>query len=163
MKSIGFAISSRENERRRALVPPDVAQLRHADRLLFEAGYGHVVGYPDDDCRQGGTHIVCHSGGADRMPSEAAAARRRGAAEAGADGSWMDPRCAQPHRRVLSPGGRAQHCRSGGHVRSVPPRVLTQQRDRRGDGHPLEMPTAPMALQSRSSVRPMAGQVERAS
>src|SRR5664280_142133 len=58
MKNIGFTISSKENERRRALVPPDMAQLHHADRLLFEAGYGEVVGYSDDDYRQAGARIV---------------------------------------------------------------------------------------------------------
>jgi N5-(carboxyethyl)ornithine synthase len=57
-KSMGFVVSSKENERRRALLPPEVAQLRRADRLLFEAGYGEAMGYGDDDYRQGGAHIV---------------------------------------------------------------------------------------------------------
>ena len=58
MISIGFATSSKENERRRALLPPDLTGLRHADRLLFEAGYGEVVGYSDDDYRRAGARVV---------------------------------------------------------------------------------------------------------
>jgi N5-(carboxyethyl)ornithine synthase len=58
MKSIGFVISSKENERRRALMPPDAARLRHPDKLLFQTGYGQAMGYSDDDYRQAGVRIV---------------------------------------------------------------------------------------------------------
>jgi len=34
MRSIGFVVSSKENGRRRALLPPVIAQLRHADHLI---------------------------------------------------------------------------------------------------------------------------------
>ncbi len=58
MTTIGFAISAKENERRRALLPPDLAKVRHADQLVFETGYGDAVGYSDDDYRQGGARVA---------------------------------------------------------------------------------------------------------
>ena len=38
METMGFLISHKNNERRRALLPQELAKIRHADRLLFEAG-----------------------------------------------------------------------------------------------------------------------------
>ena len=54
MMTIGFPISHKENENRRALVPSDVKRVRHPECLLIERGYGDVLGYSDDDYRQYG-------------------------------------------------------------------------------------------------------------
>ncbi len=49
MKTIGFPISHKENENRRAIVPEDVAKLSHPDKVLIEKGYGTVLGLKDAD------------------------------------------------------------------------------------------------------------------
>jgi len=36
MREIGFVISHKENEKRRALIPEDIEKLKHADKLWFE-------------------------------------------------------------------------------------------------------------------------------
>ncbi len=58
MKTIGFPISDKENENRRALIPNDVAKIKHADMLLLERGYGKVLGYSDADYKTQGAKIV---------------------------------------------------------------------------------------------------------
>ena len=58
MKTIGFPISHKENENRRALLPEDIGQLKHPEQLYFETGYGDVLGLDDDDYRNAGVHIV---------------------------------------------------------------------------------------------------------
>ncbi len=58
MKTIGFAISNKENENRRALIPKDVANIKHADMLLLEKGYGNVLGYSDADYESYGAKIA---------------------------------------------------------------------------------------------------------
>lgn len=49
MQTIGFPISHKENECRRALVPEDVARVSHPEALVFERGYGAVLGLEDAD------------------------------------------------------------------------------------------------------------------
>jgi len=58
MKSIGFVISQKENERRRALIPPDLSDVKHAENLYFETGYGDVLGYSDNDYVKAGANVV---------------------------------------------------------------------------------------------------------
>jgi N5-(carboxyethyl)ornithine synthase len=58
MKTIGFAISKMENERRRALIPPDLNNVEHVDHLYFETDYGEVLGYSDQDYLEMGVHVV---------------------------------------------------------------------------------------------------------
>ena len=58
MKTVGFAISYKENEKRRAMIPADVARLAHPEMLYFETGYGDVLGFTDDDYRSVGAHIA---------------------------------------------------------------------------------------------------------
>lgn len=48
MKSVGFLISRKENEKRRAILPEQVKTLSHPEKLYFEKGYGEVMGIPDD-------------------------------------------------------------------------------------------------------------------
>lgn len=57
MKTIGFPISHKENENRRALLPADVARVQHPECLLFERGYGEVLDFSDDDYRRAGARI----------------------------------------------------------------------------------------------------------
>lgn len=58
MKTIGFPISHKENENRRALVPSDILRLSNPSCLFFEAGYGDVLGLRDDDYRKAGANIA---------------------------------------------------------------------------------------------------------
>jgi len=58
MKSIGFVISQKENERRRALIPPDLKDIKHTENLYFETGYGDVLGYSDDDYVKAGANVA---------------------------------------------------------------------------------------------------------
>lgn len=60
IKTVGFPISHKENENRRAIVPAHLVQLAHADLLFFEKGYGEVLGIGDDEYAQFGCHIVSH-------------------------------------------------------------------------------------------------------
>lgn len=58
MKTVGLPISLKENENRRALIPAHLANIKHADMLYFEKGYGEVLGYSDADYETYGAHIV---------------------------------------------------------------------------------------------------------
>lgn len=58
MKRIGFPISHKENERRRALVPEHLAMVEHPERLFIERGYGEVLGYNDEDYARWGVGVV---------------------------------------------------------------------------------------------------------
>lgn len=58
MKTIGFPISRKENELRRALIPEHLAAVSHVDQLYFEEGYGEILGYSDDEYLRRGAHIA---------------------------------------------------------------------------------------------------------
>lgn len=58
MKTIGFVISRKENELRRALVPTDLSKIKHLHNLYFEKGYGEILGYSDEDYRKMGVNII---------------------------------------------------------------------------------------------------------
>ncbi len=58
MKTIGFPISLKENENRRALCPQDIKNISHPEMLWFEKGYGDVLGYTDQDYISTGAHIA---------------------------------------------------------------------------------------------------------
>lgn len=47
--TIGFPISTKENEFRRVLVPDDVSKIDYPENLYFENNYGKVLGIPDED------------------------------------------------------------------------------------------------------------------
>ncbi len=57
-KTIGFPISHKENENRRALVPEHIRELAHPEMLYFETGYGDVLGLTDSDYSNLGCHVV---------------------------------------------------------------------------------------------------------
>ena len=58
MKTMGFVISHKNNEKRRALLPEDISKLRCPEKLYFETGYGDSVGCPDQMYLQAGANIV---------------------------------------------------------------------------------------------------------
>lgn len=58
MKTVGFVISHKENEQRRALLPEDIARIQNISMIFVEEGYGDVAGYTDDDYRKAGAHVV---------------------------------------------------------------------------------------------------------
>ena len=49
MKTIGFIISSKENERRRCLLPTDIVNIKNKKSVFIETGYGDILGFSDDD------------------------------------------------------------------------------------------------------------------
>ncbi len=56
--SIGFPISNKENEYRRALLPSDIVKIRHTEHLYFESGYGDVIGFTDADYCNLGANVA---------------------------------------------------------------------------------------------------------
>ena len=58
MKSVGFPISHKENENRRAIVPEDIKKISHPEMLYFEIGYGNVLGIEDKDYINAGANVV---------------------------------------------------------------------------------------------------------
>ncbi len=56
--TLGFLISHKNNERRRALLPGDLASVRQTGRLVFEEGYGGTLGLPDEAYRAAGAQIA---------------------------------------------------------------------------------------------------------
>lgn len=57
MKTVGFPISHKENENRRAIVPEHVKLIRNPNNLFFEEGYGKVLGIDDDEYANLGCQI----------------------------------------------------------------------------------------------------------
>lgn len=58
MNTIGFVISHKNNERRRALLPEHLSKIRHVEQLCFESGYGDAIHQPDAAYAAAGAHIV---------------------------------------------------------------------------------------------------------
>ncbi len=58
MKTIGFVISHKNNEKRRALFPKDMAQIANVGQLYFEKGYGESVFVDDSEYEAVGAHVV---------------------------------------------------------------------------------------------------------
>lgn len=58
MNTIGFPISKKENENRRALVPKDIKNISVPSNLYFETGYGDILGYCDQDYLDYGVNVV---------------------------------------------------------------------------------------------------------
>ena len=55
---MGFVISHKKNEERRAILPEDVAKLKNKSSLVFEAGYGNVYGIDDSAYTNAGASIA---------------------------------------------------------------------------------------------------------
>ena len=58
IKTVGFPISHKENENRRAIVPAHLKKIAHPEFLYFEEGYGKVLGVEDSEYEAYGSHIV---------------------------------------------------------------------------------------------------------
>lgn len=58
MKTIGFPISDKENEFRRAILPSDLTKVKYTEYIYIERGYGKVIGIDDYDYEVYGCHIV---------------------------------------------------------------------------------------------------------
>ncbi|RZT96488.1 N5-(carboxyethyl)ornithine synthase [Ancylomarina subtilis] len=58
MKTIGFPISVKENENRRALLPIHLSGVKYKNQIYIESGYGDVMGYTDDDYSSLGINVV---------------------------------------------------------------------------------------------------------
>lgn len=59
-KTVGFPISPKENERRRAIVPADIGKLAQPGLVFVEQGYGGVLGIPDEAYLAAGARIGTH-------------------------------------------------------------------------------------------------------
>lgn len=58
MKTIGFPISTKENECRRALTPESLSNIKNRAYIYLETGYGDVLGYNDDEYKALGVNVV---------------------------------------------------------------------------------------------------------
>ena len=58
MKTMGFVISHKNGEQRRAILPEDAAALKYPGQLYFEHGYGVSVGAGDEEYIAAGCHVV---------------------------------------------------------------------------------------------------------
>ena len=58
MKTMGFLISHKNGEKRRAILPEQIANLRYPAQLYFEAGYGQSVGVADEEYEACGCQVV---------------------------------------------------------------------------------------------------------
>lgn len=58
MMTIGFLISHKNGECRRAILPADLQKVKHVDQLYFEKGYGESIGFADEEYEKYGCHIV---------------------------------------------------------------------------------------------------------
>lgn len=57
MKTIGFLISHKNKENRRALLPEDLEKIKNPHMLFFEEGYGECCGVNDEDYLKMGANI----------------------------------------------------------------------------------------------------------
>ena len=58
MKSVGFLLSTKEDEKRRALLPEQINRITNKNYLYFERGYGEELGYSDDEYINQGAKIL---------------------------------------------------------------------------------------------------------
>lgn len=58
MKTMGFVISHKNGEQRRAILPEDIGALKYPAQLYFESGYGLSVGATDEEYMAAGCHVV---------------------------------------------------------------------------------------------------------
>lgn len=60
MKTVGFPISPKENEKRRAIIPADINRITHSNKVFVETGFGVHLGYSDADYLATGCKICSH-------------------------------------------------------------------------------------------------------
>lgn len=59
-KTLGFPISPKENENRRAIVPKDLVIFSHPEKIFVEHGFGNVLGICDEEYEAAGCKICSH-------------------------------------------------------------------------------------------------------
>lgn len=57
MNTIGFVISHKNEEMRRALLPKHIKRIKNLDQLYFETGYGEAMGISDEEYLAEGVHV----------------------------------------------------------------------------------------------------------
>ena len=57
MKTVGFPISQKKNEKRRCLIPSDIKHILNKSHIYIEKGYGETLGYTDADYLDEGVKI----------------------------------------------------------------------------------------------------------
>lgn len=60
MKTVGFPISSKENENRRAIIPEDIIKIIKPENLYIEKGFGNILGIADEEYEKVGSRICSH-------------------------------------------------------------------------------------------------------
>lgn len=58
MNTIGFMISHKNEEMRRAILPEDISKIKNIDMLYFEKGYGEALGVSDEEYIAAGVKVV---------------------------------------------------------------------------------------------------------
>ena len=58
MQTIGFLISHKNNEKRRAILPKDLLNIANPENMYCETGYGKCLGIEDEEYIQMGSHIA---------------------------------------------------------------------------------------------------------
>lgn len=58
MQTIGFLMSTKENEKRRALLSEHVRRIKNKDHLFFETGYGQALGHSDEEYKLVGANVA---------------------------------------------------------------------------------------------------------
>lgn len=58
MKTIGFLISHKNNEKRRALLPEDLKKIKNVSSMYFEKGYGELIGINDEEYIKCGVNMA---------------------------------------------------------------------------------------------------------
>ncbi len=58
IKTIGFVLSTKENEKRRALLPKDIQRIKNKKYLYFEKNYGKDIGISDEMYQKAGVNIA---------------------------------------------------------------------------------------------------------
>lgn len=58
MKTVGFLISHKENEKRRAMMPDDIVKVKNREYLFFEKGYWEIFGIRDEEAEKMGVQFV---------------------------------------------------------------------------------------------------------
>ena len=58
MKTVGYVISHKNGENRRALFPAQCTQLKFPEQAIFETGYGLSLGFSDADYERAGVKLA---------------------------------------------------------------------------------------------------------
>ena len=66
MKTVGFPISTKENENRRAIIPEDIKRLSDPGKVYIETGFGDVLEISDEEYKDAGANICTHDEAIDK-------------------------------------------------------------------------------------------------